>query len=170
MKTEEWYTEDECKRIIESDAVVDSAFLYKHLNLAFQKGSQIGSGQTRAELGLVSAELERVKAERPNVGELNQAKSERQTALTELGKALAELSSLKSRLPVNADGDVVLWGDEQFYIDSTDDSAVNSFAVEEIVREGKTFGFLSMDDVLHMPSDCHSTAESCRAAAEGGGE
>lgn len=83
-----------------------------------------------------------------------------------------ELESLKSRLPVNADGDVVLWGDEQFYIDSTDDSVVNSFVVEEIVREEKRFGFLSMDDVIHLPEDCHSTAESCRKAhaANGGGE
>jgi hypothetical protein len=103
MSYEEWYNEDSAANIINRDFVdaspyIDRELFAKHLNLAFQKGSQIGSGQTRAELDLVSAELERVKAERPNVGELNQAKSERQTALTELGKALAELRSLKSEL------------------------------------------------------------------------
>ena len=80
----------------------------------------------------------------------------------EMEKAVAELSSLKSRLPVNADGDVVLWGDTVYY--SVNDE-IKTLVAKVITpnTEGTSWIISNGEEFLYI-TDCHSTAESCRAA------
>ena len=81
----------------------------------------------------------------------------------EMEKAVAELSSLKSRLPVNADGDVVLWGDEVWYT-LLDGTPCGIYAKEiELNQNGR---FMVQDGWIRLDveKELHSTAESCRAA------
>lgn len=86
----------------------------------------------------------------------------------------AKLSALKSRLPVNADGDVVLWGDEVWYWDPVENKPMGGkcHSFECLVGEGEfEIGvFVEVIDVTQdlYNSELFSTAESCRAAHEKG--
>lgn len=85
----------------------------------------------------------------------------------ERGELAAELESIKSRLPVNADGDVPDIGEEQFIWDSSANKPVG-FEVHGIIDRGDWWQFLDGDDYGWETAACHSTAESCRAAHEKG--
>ena len=120
--------------------------------------------QALKERDELAAELERVKAENYQL-KGNQRQYERQ------------LSSLKSRLPVNADGDVVLWGDEVWFMNPDmcplDPEALVCEKVESIYH-GKGYKEYNGDFTITCDTyeagnlDFHSTAESCRAANEKG--
>lgn len=87
--------------------------------------------------------------------------------LEEFEKAVAELESLKSRLPVNADGDVVLWGDEVWYT-LLDGTPCGIYAKEiELTPDGS---FIVPDGwrMLDVQKELHSTADTCRSAHEKG--
>lgn len=60
--SEEWCSEDEAVKLLAVEDIpdIDPAVFAKHLNLAYEKGKQIGSGQAASKLDLMSAELERV--------------------------------------------------------------------------------------------------------------
>lgn len=83
--------------------------------------------------------------------------------LEEFEKAVTDLESLKSRLPVNADGDVVLWGDEVWWYGPTPVNPA-SFVVANISydEENKSWRFNGGNDKVYL------SAKSCRAAHEKG--
>jgi hypothetical protein len=151
--------------------------------------------QALKERDELAAELERVKAERDEwqkthedhvwetIEHIDAMKKDRQSAIDLLVKAKGvlrqyreELKSLKSRLPVNADGDVVLWGDEVWMWDA--DSEKPIWGPVELItdhdgEDGKTefmlTGHLPDEEIdFNSPAQyTYSTAESCRAAHEG---
>lgn len=138
----------------------------------------------------LKAELERVKAERDewqkthedhvweSIEHIDEMKKDRQSAIDQLIKAKevlrkyrGEFQSLKSRLPVNRDGDSVSVDDEQFVMVIGGPAKVT---VRGIMRQSDglklyiehdkgTVGVMSFIE----PEHCHSSAESCRAAHEG---
>lgn len=128
------------------------------------------SGQAESFANIIeklSAELERVKAERDQlVVNFQNAADTMNDIYEQKLEVQAELTSLKSRLPKNADGDIVTPGDSQWIwrggktLPSDDPRIVYSIG-EESVDFGSNGGY------CHI-SSCFSTAESCRAAAEGG--
>lgn len=116
----------------------------------------------------LKTELEMAEAERDRFRDLvNKTEQMRQDKIE-------ELASLKSRLPVNADGDVPTIDDSQFMMD--DEGQVIEFFIVSMHREsgeiylsghvsGEGFGV-----VTPLISQCHSSAESCRAANTQEGE
>lgn len=110
--------------------------------------------QALKERDELAAELERVKAENYQL-KGNQRQYERQ------------LESLKSRLPVNADGDVPDIGDKQWYWYDYPGSSPEELDIECIRDNGGGWEFGFTNGAWHFSSYCHSTAESCRAAHEG---
>lgn len=115
--------------------------------------------ECRHEIHRLEAELERVKAERDDARQSADTQCQIRYMVDE------ELSSLKSRLPVNADGDVVLWGDEQW----TMEYQVFGFEFTSIRKTDKGFELREKGGHNWWPVEsCHSTAESCRAANEKG--
>jgi len=81
----------------------------------------------------------------------------------EMEKAVAELQSIKSRLPVNADGDVPKIGDKQHFI-TPFSVEPKSFIVHGITLTQDGWYYLNEIGLEINPEHCHSTAESCRAA------
>lgn len=81
-------------------------------------------------------------------------------------EVLAELDSLKSRLPVNADGDVPDIGDEQWIWH--ENHGPSPTEIHGIRDDGDGWYYIGPDDCGINPLTCHSTAESCRAAHEKG--
>ena len=121
--------------------------------------------QALKERDELAAELERVKAERDDARQSADTQCQIRYMVDE------ELSSLKSRLPVNADGDVVLWGDLQEY---TYGQVARVEIIEKCphpvngIRDRWRFEFDNED--YDYADNCHSTAESCRAANAQEGE
>jgi len=114
--------------------------------------------ECRHEIHRLEAELERVKADRDDARQSADTQCQIRYMVDE------ELSSLKSRLPVNADGDVVLWGDEVWATDSTGEPF--SIRVEEIEFDKGEFWVNAGWRMIKL-TDCHSTAESCAANEKG---
>lgn len=137
----------------------------------------------------LEAELVRVKAERDiyrlcltEAGVVHDGIEMDEFAARLLGETIKlqgkQLTSLKSRLPKNADGDVIYDGMSTWVQDyetgelslkmidhiykNRDDSTRNKgdYIVVFIGSTGREWEAYNLD--------CHSTAESCRAAAEGG--
>jgi len=81
-------------------------------------------------------------------------------------QALKELEELKSRLPVNADGDVVLWGDTQ-YCHKHGEFQVTTIS-DESLHAGCDGFYLNPFTKRVRIEESYSTAESCRAANEKG--
>jgi hypothetical protein len=84
-----------------------------------------------------------------------------------------ELSSIKSRLPKNADGDVIFIGSTQYRhyhngkIEELKVTGISGLLPDGDTTDGYTIGTKNRNCIN---TELHSTAESCRAAAEGGGE
>jgi len=179
---EEWYNEDEAANIIDRDFIdaspdIDRELFAKHLNLAFRKGSQIGGGQTQAELNLLSAELERVKAERDGALRMRKFyRSKMSDAQYDHLCACSRLVDLKSRLPVNADGDEITIGMNQYVVDESTVTGSAQWYVKGILMSEKDNSQFVIQVKSYRngevrtidPSSCHTTSESCRAA--GGAE
>lgn len=139
--SEEWYTLNNAATIILNEVCINNKNLAKHLNHAFNKGKQIGSGQ-----------------------------------------ALSELESLKSRLPINADGDVVLWGDDQYFVEESSFDVTNAMRGASVQGrpEQKKMKVMMIschdengwnvgnDDGWWPVRFCHSSSASCKAAMKGG--
>lgn len=115
----------------------------------------------------LAAELERVKAER------DELRSSHSLIIDQRREMEDALYVLKSRLPVNADGDVVLWGDEMWYWDKDERKPMvakcHSF---EMLAGESEFEIIIHVQELDVSFDIHNdelftTAESCRAAHEG---
>lgn len=114
--------------------------------------------KVKSERDELKAELERVKAERDSALESADIQCNIRYMQTE------ELESIKSRLPVNRDGDVVLWGDEQWACEYQ----VFGFQFTAIRETDKGFELKEKGGHNWWPVEaCHSSAESCRAAHEG---
>ena len=125
------------------------------------------------------AELERVKAERDELTEsLDMAEAERNrfrdlcnTAERMRQEKIKELSSLKSRLPVNADGQEFFLNDQQWYWGSNAERC----ECEEVqaIENGDNYEKCNGDFMITMGTislgnkDLFSTAESCRKAIGG---
>lgn len=121
----------------------------------------------------LAADVERVKAE---MDAMKQTNSEMGLTIAEQGLIIrtidTELEFLKSRLPCNADNEAPTIDNHQFMID--DEGELIEFIVDMMHKEsgkiylhghtvGEKFGV-----VTPLISQCHSTAESCRAAHEKG--
>lgn len=87
--------------------------------------------------------------------------AEFEKARAERDELKAELERVKSRLPVNADGDVVLWGDTNFIFEN---GIVMDIQADKIIPYGGDWMIESDDGQTAYLEDCHSTAESCSAA------
>lgn len=114
-----------------------------------------------AERDELAADLERIKAERDSALESADIQCNIRYMQTE------ELESLKSRLPVSADGDNVFIGDEVWV------HGYHVFAFEIVGIRWASHDRSKGYEVKEKGSDlngwwplsaCHSTAESCRAA------
>lgn len=81
-------------------------------------------------------------------------------------QALKERDELEERLPVNRDGNVVLWGDTQF-VPVGDKPVAVEFTVEVLGVDsfGNWYSMMSGEKVYL--AGCHSTAESCAAHEKG---
>lgn len=88
--------------------------------------------------------------------------------LEEFEKAVTELESLKSRLPVNADGDYPNIGDKQWKWFRWPEPGPEELEIRFISDWGKGWRFEFTNGMIEFASTCHSTAESCRAAHEKG--
>ncbi|MEQ8636870.1 hypothetical protein [Gimesia maris] len=69
--SDEWCSEVEAVKLLAVEDIPDIniAVFAKHLNLAYEKGKQISSGQAASKLDLMAADLERVKAERDRMAD-----------------------------------------------------------------------------------------------------
>ncbi len=120
--------------------------------------------QALKERDELAAELERVKAERDSArgqaAQWHELYGKKKKKLSDLE---IDVDSLKSRLPENRDGNVVLWGDTQF-VPVGDKPEVVEFTVEVLGVDsfGNWYSMMSGEKVYL--AGCHSTAESCRAA------
>lgn len=112
--------------------------------------------KVKSERDELKAELERVKAERDSALESADIQCNIRYMQTE------ELESLKSRLPVNRDGDVPEVGDKQWFYDE----GPIEFEICIVANEGDGWSFLDSEEHWRSTSICHSSAESCRAAHE----
>jgi hypothetical protein len=132
MENEKWDSEVEAVKLLAVEDIPDiaPAVFAKHLNLAFEKGKQIGSGQAESKLDQMSAELQ----------------------------------SLKFRLPINRDGDMVLWGCDQYYILTNGDPCRITIRAIDIDSKGN-FTVTDGWRVLIIKNELFSSAESCRTAA-----
>ena len=135
-----------------------------------------------AERDELAAELERVKAERDEL-KANSFRDDLKTMsiLAETDQHIKDcktfleefknLSDLKSRLPVNADGDVVVLNDKVYFwskaIEMPHELTVKGFRIEPYKGREEVVFIITPSGRLCL-SDCHSTAESCRAANEKG--
>lgn len=134
--------------------------------------------QALKERDELAAELERVKAERDELksnsfsddlktmsilAETDQHIKDCKTFLEEFKK----LSSLKPRLPVNADGDVPDIGDDIWeWFEEHKCPGKNS--LKKLLKDKDGWCYIDMYGIRRRPQDFHSTAESCRAANEKG--
>lgn len=122
----------------------------------------------------IYGELNTLKAERDTLSaELERVKAERDRYLKSRGRwhALAykknrELKDIKSRLPVNADGEYPEIGDKQWYLYKYPESNPVELEIESIRDNGGGWEFGFTNGAWHFASYCHSSSESCRAAAE----
>lgn len=114
---------------------------------------EIDLAQCIVERDTLSAELERVKAERDASIEGNKRITEDAAAIK------TELTYLKSRLPVNTDGDVVLWGDTVYY---SVNGEIKTMVAKVITpnTEGTSWIISNGEEFLYI-TDCYSSSESC---------
>ncbi len=86
----------------------------------------------------------------------------------------AELATLKERLPKNADGDAVLWGDTVWFDDEGKAiwGVVDTFEdIRDVDIKGEfnLLGWMPDEEIPFQSPNiyCYSTAESCRKSIEG---
>jgi len=80
----------------------------------------------------------------------------------EMEKAVTELSSIKSRLPVNADGDVIQFRSIQYGMRNGNMRAITVMRIDAFGEN--EFLMLDENDFDFEAHELFSTAESCRAA------
>jgi len=122
--------------------------------------------ECRHEIHTLKAELERVKAERDELKgratRLQAKVDQRMSVDLELSDMLTELSSLKSRLPVNADGDVIQFRSIQYGMRNGNMRAITVMRIDAF--GDNEFLMLDENDFDFEAHELFSTAESCRAA------
>lgn len=110
--------------------------------------------QALKERDELAAELERVKAE-----------------LEQTYHVLRNLNTvyddLKSRLPVNRDGDVPDIGDD-IWEWFKEHECPGKNTLKKLIKDKDGWAYIDMYGIRRRPKDFHSTAESCRAAHEKG--